>query len=74
MPETEPTLSLYRGIEVYWYRYAEVGKPITYTTVWYLHNQPYHGPARRDVADAVQAAEKRIDAQLRNARRTHDAS
>jgi len=69
MTNTQPTFSLYRGVTISWYRYATRGRAeMTYTTTWYLNGQWYHGPARRDVADAVQAAERTIDRQLRTER------
>ena len=62
------TQSLYRGVLIYWYRYADEGQPLTYATTWQLGFAWHTGPTKHDIDAAVRAAERKIDAQLRTMR------
>lgn len=60
------TIYPYRGVEILWYAYTPDRQPKRFATTWQLGGTWHTGPKKRDIDQAVRAAEQKIDAQLRD--------
>lgn len=61
-----PTLYLYRGIVIYWYKINHRDGRVQYSATWEWRDTWHSTPAFQSVDRALIAAEKRIDHQQAN--------
>ena len=60
----EPTMELYRGVTLHWYRVVRERGETSYATAWQWGGQWQHGPEHRDLEIACRVARRRIDRAL----------